>query len=37
MFRAYPFFMAGRNERRSSNGGFLANFMGFFFGRPRAA
>jgi len=37
MFRVYPYFMAARNERRSSNGGFLAGFFGFFLGRPKAA
>ena len=32
MFKAYPLYMAPRNERGSSNRGFMANFFGFLFG-----
>lgn len=32
MFKAYPLYMAPRNERGSSNRGFIANFFGFLFG-----
>ena len=27
MLRAYPYFMAARNEHRSSNGGFLVRLL----------
>lgn len=27
MFKAYPLYMTGRNERRSSNGGFFLQLL----------
>jgi hypothetical protein len=32
MFKAYPLYLAPRNERGSSNRGIVASFFGFLFG-----
>jgi hypothetical protein len=37
MFKAYPFFIAAQDERRSSKPGIVTQILSAMFGWPRAA